>query len=73
MPWKSNREQIEADAVLIATGSMPRPLKFEGADLVKTSNDILALRDVALGRGVFEGNAERNAQRLEGKARDFHD
>jgi glutathione reductase (NADPH) len=41
-----NGEQIEAGAVVIATGSYPRPLKFEGAELVKTSNDILALRDV---------------------------
>jgi glutathione reductase (NADPH) len=41
-----NGERIEAGAVVIATGSTPRPLKFDGADLVKTSDDILALRSV---------------------------
>ncbi|HVG21371.1 MAG TPA: NAD(P)/FAD-dependent oxidoreductase [Blastocatellia bacterium] len=41
-----NGERVEAGAVLIATGSAPRPLDFEGADLVKTSDDILALRSV---------------------------
>src|SRR6266849_2470182 len=37
-----NGERIEAGAILIATGSTPRPLTFAGADLVKTSDDILA-------------------------------
>jgi glutathione reductase (NADPH) len=41
-----NGERIESGAVEIATGSTPRPLGFEGAELVKTSNDILALRGV---------------------------
>jgi glutathione reductase (NADPH) len=39
-------ERIEAGGILIATGSTPRPLTFEGAELVKTSDDILALRQV---------------------------
>ncbi|HWP42054.1 MAG TPA: NAD(P)/FAD-dependent oxidoreductase [Blastocatellia bacterium] len=41
-----NGEQIEFGALIIATGSTPRPLKFEGGDLTRTSNDILALRKV---------------------------
>ena len=41
-----NGERIEAGSVIIATGSTPRPLGFEGAELVKTSDDILALRKV---------------------------
>ena len=41
-----NGETIEAGSFLIATGSVPRPLGFEGADLTKTSDDILALRVV---------------------------
>ena len=41
-----NGERIELGAVAIATGSTPRPLGFEGAELAKTSNDILALRTV---------------------------
>ncbi|MFP5264319.1 MAG: dihydrolipoyl dehydrogenase family protein [Blastocatellia bacterium] len=41
-----NGERIEASAFVVATGSTPRPLGFEGAGLAKTSDDILALRDV---------------------------
>jgi glutathione reductase (NADPH) len=41
-----NGDTIEAGAVIIATGSTPRPLQFAGAEFVKTSNDILATRDV---------------------------
>ncbi len=41
-----NGERIHAGAIVIATGSTPRKLTFEGAHLTKTSNDILALRDV---------------------------
>jgi glutathione reductase (NADPH) len=41
-----NGERIEVGAVVIATGSLPRPLNFEGAELLKTSDDILALRKV---------------------------
>lgn len=41
-----NGERIEAGAIVIATGSVPRQLSFEGAELLKTSDDILALRNV---------------------------
>jgi glutathione reductase (NADPH) len=41
-----NGDHLEAASVLIATGSTPQRLDFEGAELVKTSNDILALRRV---------------------------
>src|SRR5262249_2982888 len=41
-----NGEEIEAGAVIIATGSTPRRLEFAGAEFVKTSNDILATRQV---------------------------
>lgn len=41
-----NGEHLKASAVLIATGSTPRPLKFAGAELLKTSDDLLALRVV---------------------------
>ncbi|HZS48577.1 MAG TPA: NAD(P)/FAD-dependent oxidoreductase [Blastocatellia bacterium] len=41
-----NGDRIQVGSVVIATGSFPRPLGFPGADLVKTSNDILALREV---------------------------
>jgi glutathione reductase (NADPH) len=41
-----NGESIQAGATLIATGSVPRRLNFDGADLTHTSDDILALRDV---------------------------
>ncbi|HEX8184778.1 MAG TPA: NAD(P)/FAD-dependent oxidoreductase [Blastocatellia bacterium] len=37
---------IESGAVVVATGSVPRPLNFEGAELTRTSNEILALRKV---------------------------
>lgn len=50
-------ERIKARGILIATGSTPRALEFEGADLVKVSDDILALREaprdlVIIGAGV---------------------
>lgn len=41
-----NGTEIQAKSVLVATGSTPRPLGFEGAQLTSTSNDILALRRV---------------------------
>ncbi len=52
-----NGEEIEANTFVIATGSYPRPLEFVGAELAKTSNDILALREiprnlVIIGAGV---------------------
>lgn len=39
-------EIIRAKSFVIATGSTPRELKVEGREFIKTSNDILALRDV---------------------------
>ena len=39
-----NGQHFRAEGVLIATGSMPRRLNFEGAALTHSSNDILALR-----------------------------
>ena len=53
-----NGEQIEFGSIVIATGSYPRPLTFPGAELTKTSNDILALRViprhlVIIGSGVI--------------------
>lgn len=52
-----NGEEIEAGAFVIATGSYPRPLEFAGAELARTSNDILAVREiprnlVIIGAGV---------------------
>jgi glutathione reductase (NADPH) len=49
--------RLQADAVLVATGSTPRPLDFPGAELVQTTDDILALRRiprdlVVVGAGV---------------------
>jgi glutathione reductase (NADPH) len=49
--------EIEASAAVIATGSTPRLLDFPGAEFVKTSDDILALRRppetlVIIGAGV---------------------
>jgi glutathione reductase (NADPH) len=41
-----NGERIEVGSLVIATGSVPRPLSFEGAELAKTSDDILSLRQV---------------------------
>jgi len=41
-----NGEEIEFGALLISTGSFPRPLEFPGAEHVKTTNDILALRTI---------------------------
>ncbi len=37
-------QQLKAEGILIATGSMPRRLNFEGADLMHSSDEILALR-----------------------------
>lgn len=53
-----NGEEIEAGAFVIATGSYPRPLEFDGAHLAKTSDDILAVREipkrlVIIGAGVI--------------------
>lgn len=41
-----NGGEIEANAFLIATGSTPRRLEFAGAEFVKTSDDILAARQI---------------------------
>ncbi len=38
--------RLETGAILIATGSTPRRLAFPGAELVRTTDDILALRTV---------------------------
>ncbi len=50
-------EEVRGGAFVIATGSRPRPLTFEGAELVKTTDDILELRHppermVVIGAGV---------------------
>lgn len=37
-------EELRADGFIIATGSSPRRLTFPGADLVRTTDDILELR-----------------------------
>ncbi len=37
-------QHFEAEGILIATGSMPRRLKFEGAELMHSSDEILASR-----------------------------
>lgn len=39
-------ELIRAKSFVIATGSTPRGLNVEGREFIKTTNDILALRDV---------------------------
>ena len=39
-------EIIRAKSFVIATGSTPRELNVEGREFIKTTNDILALRDV---------------------------
>ena len=39
-------QRIQAKSFVIATGSTPRGLEVEGREFIKTSNDILALRDV---------------------------
>ena len=39
-------ELIRAKSFVIATGSTPRELNVEGREFIKTTNDILALRDV---------------------------
>lgn len=41
-----NDETIEFGGVIISTGSKPRALDFAGAEFVKTTNDILAIREV---------------------------
>lgn len=41
-----NGAEIEAGAFVIATGSYPRRLDFDGAALAKTSDEILAVRDI---------------------------
>jgi glutathione reductase (NADPH) len=38
--------RLAYEHVLVATGSTPRPLGFPGADLVRTTDDLLALRTV---------------------------
>ena len=50
-------EQFRADGFVIATGSRPRDLAFPGAEMLKTSNDVLELRSpprrmVIVGAGV---------------------
>jgi glutathione reductase (NADPH) len=50
-------DQLQADAFVIATGSHPRRLEFAGADLLKTSDDVLELKEaprrmVIIGSGV---------------------
>lgn len=52
-----NGEYVEAGAFVIATGSYPRLLQFQGAELAKVSDDILAVREipkslVIIGAGV---------------------
>ena len=37
-------QRLQTESILIATGSVPRRLKFKGAELMHASNDILALR-----------------------------
>ncbi len=39
-------ELVRAKSFVIATGSTPRELNVEGREFIKTTNDILALRDV---------------------------
>ena len=39
-------QRVQAKSFVIATGSTPRQLEVEGGEFIKTSNDILALRDV---------------------------
>ena len=39
-------QRVRAKSFVIATGSTPRPLEVEGREFIKTSDDILALRDV---------------------------
>ena len=41
-----NGDRVEASAWLISTGSTPQPFSFPGAELLKISDDILALREV---------------------------
>ena len=50
-------QRIQAKSFVIATGSTPRELACEGREFIKTTNDILALRDlpadlVIIGAGV---------------------
>jgi glutathione reductase (NADPH) len=39
-------EQVRADGFAVATGSRPRTLLFPGAELVRTTDDILGLREI---------------------------
>lgn len=41
-----NGQRLSAKGFLIATGSQPRRLRFEGAEFVRISDDLLALRQV---------------------------
>lgn len=38
--------ELSFDAIVVATGSVPRPLAFPGAEHVRTSDELLELRDV---------------------------
>ena len=53
-----NGQQLEADNIVIATGSTPRPLPIPGAELLITSDEMLSERDqpgevVFIGGGVI--------------------
>ena len=50
-------EKLQADAFVIATGSHPRHLDFPGSEFLKTSNDVLELKEppkrmIIIGSGV---------------------
>ena len=49
-----NGQRIEADNIVIATGSTPRPLPIPGADLMITSDEVLSERELP-GDVVFVG------------------
>lgn len=54
---EANGEELRAEAFVVATGSTPRRLTFPGADLAKTTDDVLEIRKppermVILGGGV---------------------
>lgn len=51
-------DPLQAEAFVIATGSHPRPLEIPGAELLKTSDDVLELKEpparmVIIGSGVI--------------------